>query len=84
MRTTVEIPDALFKQAKRRAAEEGVTLREIVTRALRAHLGRRRGKGFVFRWRTEKGGMLIPEELLNSRAALYDYLDDRDGRFDRG
>ena len=34
MRTTLEIPDALFKQAKLTAVHEGVPLKTIVTRAL--------------------------------------------------
>jgi hypothetical protein len=34
MRTTLEIPDDLFKQAKMRAVQEGVALKEVVTRAL--------------------------------------------------
>ena len=39
MRTTVEIPDPLFRRAKLAAAEEGGTLRELVVRGLEAVLG---------------------------------------------
>jgi hypothetical protein len=35
MKTTVEIPDALFRKAKARAAERGLLLREYVTEAIR-------------------------------------------------
>lgn len=38
MKTTIEIPDALFRRAKARAAEEGRSLKELVTDALRAKL----------------------------------------------
>lgn len=38
MRTTVEIPDALFRRAKLAAVEEGTTLRELITRGLEAVL----------------------------------------------
>jgi hypothetical protein len=34
MKTTLEIPDALFRRAKSAAAEQGIPLRELVTMAL--------------------------------------------------
>jgi len=34
MRTTIDIPDALFRQAKRVAVERGYTLKELVTKAV--------------------------------------------------
>jgi hypothetical protein len=34
MKTTVEIPDELFRQAKAKAALEGIRLRDLVTRGL--------------------------------------------------
>jgi len=41
MRTTMIIDDDLIRQAKQRAAETGVSLSEIVNRALRDSLSRR-------------------------------------------
>jgi hypothetical protein len=38
MRTTIEIPDALFREAKARAALEGRSLKELVLRGLRLAL----------------------------------------------
>lgn len=38
MRTTLDIPDALFKQAKHKAVSEGVSLKTIVERALQKEL----------------------------------------------
>jgi len=35
MKTTVEIPDPLFKEAKRFAEREGTTLRALIERGLR-------------------------------------------------
>ena len=40
MKTTVELPDTIFRQAKAIAATQGVTLRHYFTEALRAHLRR--------------------------------------------
>ena len=34
MKTTLEIPDALFRRAKSAAAEKGIPLRELVSEAL--------------------------------------------------
>ena len=38
MKTTIEIPDLLFRKAKSKAAERGQTLKELVTEALREKL----------------------------------------------
>jgi hypothetical protein len=38
MKTTIEIPDLLFRKAKSHAAERGQTLKEFVTDALKARL----------------------------------------------
>lgn len=42
MKTTLEIPDALFKRAKSAAAEQGIPLRALVADALTEKL---RGRG---------------------------------------
>jgi hypothetical protein len=34
VKTTLEIPDSIFRQAKARAAEEGIPLRQFVTEAV--------------------------------------------------
>ena len=41
MKTTLEIPDAIFRRAKSLAAERGIPLRELVTEAVRDKLGER-------------------------------------------
>lgn len=38
MKTTLEIPDAIFRRAKSVAAERGIPLREFVTEAVREKL----------------------------------------------
>lgn len=39
MRTTIDIPDALMRAAKARAAEHGESLKDLVNRALAHELG---------------------------------------------
>ncbi|MEP7352371.1 MAG: hypothetical protein ABI824_03980 [Acidobacteriota bacterium] len=38
MKTTLEIPDAIFRKAKARAAERGIPLRQLVTEAVEKDL----------------------------------------------
>lgn len=45
MKTTIEIPDVLFRKAKSRAAERGVSLKHVVTEALREKLARETSGG---------------------------------------
>ena len=42
MKTTIELPEALFRRAKSMAAQEGVTLKQLLTEALESHLDARR------------------------------------------
>jgi len=44
MKTTIEIPDPLFRKAKSRAAERGQTLKQLVTEALREKLAIESGR----------------------------------------
>ncbi len=44
MKTTVEIPDALFRRAKSAAAERGIPLRALVSEALADKLRARGGR----------------------------------------
>jgi hypothetical protein len=44
MKTTIDIPDALLRQAKRLAAQEDTTLKELIEGALRDKLARARAK----------------------------------------
>ena len=76
MRTTIDIPDQLFKRAKKAAAEQGVALREIVLRALRAHLDQpaAQAAGYAFDWKVDDGRW-NPDLPLHSREALEGYLD---------
>jgi hypothetical protein len=78
MKTTVELPDALFVAAKKRAAEERTTLRTIFERALRHELSGKRTPaarpGYKkIRWVTYPGG--LPEGLdMSDRVAMHEWL----------
>jgi hypothetical protein len=43
MKTTLEIPDPIFKRAKARAAMEGIKLKDLVAAALAGYLARPKG-----------------------------------------
>ena len=45
MKTTIELPDAMFRQAKALAAARGVTLKRFITEALEAQLLYCKGDG---------------------------------------
>jgi hypothetical protein len=78
MRTTIEIGDELLRQAKRRAADQGASLRAVIEAALRAYLSPRRGpRGYRLRWRSEHG-RLQPGVRLDDREALFDLMDGRE------
>jgi hypothetical protein len=44
MKTTIDIPDPLFRRAKTKAAESGQTLKELVTQALQEKLAGKANK----------------------------------------
>lgn len=80
-RTTIDISDELLRQAKKKAADEGVPLRQVVESALRVYLGKQpMESGYQLRWRTERG-RLLPGIRLDDRDALFDVMDAvMDGR----
>jgi Arc/MetJ family transcription regulator len=77
MRTTIDIGDELFRQAKKKAADDRVTLKEVVEAALRNYLSRRpQRRRYRLRWTPEKG-RLLPGVNLDDRDALFDLMDGR-------
>ena len=73
----MDLNDALLRQAKKRAANDGAPLREIVEAALTLYLSKRpRHAGYKLRWRTETG-RLLPGVRLDDRAALFDLMGGR-------
>ena len=75
MKTTVDIPDALLIEAKKRAAELRRPLRDLIAEGLRVILGadlRRAPRGSI-RWITVDGG-LPPGLDVSDREAMHDFL----------
>jgi hypothetical protein len=70
MKTTVELPEALFRRAKSMAAQEGVTLKQLLTEALASRLelrtGARNGKAPP-RWMRAYGAL---RHLRGERKAI--------------
>ena len=76
MKTTIDLPDELLIEAKKRAAETRTTLREIFERGLRRELTDRSGserRARRIRWVTARGG--LPRGLdVEDRARMHDWI----------
>jgi hypothetical protein len=77
MKTTVELPDELLIEAKKRAAELRKPLRPLIEEGLRAQLRvlgtKKRGKPKKIRWVTVDGG--LPADLdLSDRVAMHEWF----------
>lgn len=73
MKTTVEIPDALLREAKRVALRERTTVRALIERGLRTVVSRRQPGGrFVLRKATFRGDGLITGRSLADWESIRD------------
>jgi hypothetical protein len=73
MKTTVELPDALLRDAKRTAARERTTVRALIERGLRTVLAKRRAGGqFVLRRASYRGDGLVAGRSLRDWDAIRD------------
>lgn len=71
----MDLSDELLRRAKKKAADDGVPLRDVVESALRAYLsGKPQGTGYALRWGTERG-RLLPDVDLDDRDSLFDLMD---------
>jgi hypothetical protein len=77
MRTTIELNDELLRKAKRRAADGGTTLKDIVEQALRSMLEARpkSAGGYTLKWKPRGGGMQ-PGVNFDDWNALRDRMDE--------
>jgi hypothetical protein len=78
MRTTLDLDDAVMREAKKRAAEEQGSLTSLIERALRAYLrpARRPARPFRLKLLTRRGRR-VPGVDLDDRDALYERMDGR-------
>ncbi len=70
MRTTIDIPDELFREAKARAALEGIKLKDLVAEALREKLRAPEPKARRHRTKfpiipSTRTGRKITDEMVN-------------------
>ena len=74
MKTTLEIPDELFKLTKATAASRGESLKSFVTEALEAHLERSRPGASPRGWQSVFG-QAKPEEVAPVDAMIAEELE---------
>ena len=74
MKTTVEIPDALFTEAKKYASARGLTFRQVVETSLRRTLDEKRAakKPFKLRKATFKGNGQLVQNWETIRSLIYE------------
>jgi nitroimidazol reductase NimA-like FMN-containing flavoprotein (pyridoxamine 5'-phosphate oxidase superfamily) len=74
MKTTLEIPDDLFKRAKATAAIRGESLKDLVTEALQEHLERKTAGSSTRGWQSVFG-QARREEVESVDAVIAEELE---------
>lgn len=82
MKTTIDLPDELLIAAKKMAAENRITLREIFERGLRREILMSRSKGRAkrtrpIRWVTAPGGLPVDLDVAD-REKMHAWLRKHD------
>ena len=78
MRTTIELHDELFREAKMRAVAQGTTLRALVEQALRTYLqGRPMPGPYRLRWGPAQG-KLRSDVDVDDRNRLHEIMEERE------
>ena len=74
----MDLADALFREAKKKAAEEGRPLRRVVEDALRVYLDRPSAREVPYKLEFPVvQGRILPGVDLSDRDALYDLMEGR-------
>jgi len=78
MRTTLNLDDDLMRQARRRAADTGRTLTQVIEESLRDALAERAEaqSSFRLKWTTARG-RLLPGVDLSDRDSLIRHMEER-------
>lgn len=73
MKTTVELPDALFRDVKRTAVQERTTVKALIEQGLRSVLAARKQRtGFTLRKASFRGDGLVAGRSLRDWDAIRD------------
>ncbi|GAB3795950.1 ribbon-helix-helix domain-containing protein [Humibacter antri] len=75
MRTTILLPDELYRETKRRAAGEGRTMTSFIAEALRERLGQAPSGSEPFVVDAFDGGAALPGVDLTSNAELLERME---------
>ena len=74
MKTTVEMPDALFHAAKRTAAQRKTTVKSLIEQGLRLAIAKEKRGGFTLRKASFKGNGLVAGRSLADWASVRDAI----------
>lgn len=74
MKTTMELPDELYRHVKKRAADDGTSIKAIVEKALRLYLGGQTKSEYRFSWHPDSG-TLLPGVDLDDRDSLFNAME---------
>lgn len=85
MRTTIRLDDALITEAKVRAAEQGITLTQLIDESLRERLSARPrpDKSRPFKFGSYGEGGVRPGVDLDDNRTVRDLMDEDDRLFSR-
>jgi hypothetical protein len=78
MRTTLNFDERLLREAKKRAAEIGVTLTTLIERSLRAYLQPRANRAAKYKLQLlVKKGRPVPGIHWDDRDSIYERMEGR-------
>ncbi|MEO8362367.1 MAG: hypothetical protein ABI672_20235 [Vicinamibacteria bacterium] len=81
MKTTIEIPDALFRSAKAHAAQEGLSLKVFFERAVSSQLRAKTGSPPQPAWKKSFGGL---KGIRSETRAVQKVVDQEFSRVEAG